>query len=89
MLVFLIELFTNSRVSVVFVSGSMEVVNITATQCLSKTSEQMKVKSERFDAINGDQKALEVLKRVKPLPELLQPLIDKVCNGMSKIGNIV
>jgi len=70
-------------------NGSMEVVNITAAQCLHETSEQMKVKSEQLDAADGDQKALEILLRVKPLPELLQPLIDKVCDGLSKMGKIV
>mmetsp|Transcript_32071 Transcript_32071/g.59231 ORF Transcript_32071/g.59231 Transcript_32071/m.59231 type:complete len:1221 (+) Transcript_32071:86-3748(+) len=70
-------------------NGPMEVVNITATQCLHETSEQMKAKSEQLDAFDGDQKALEILKRVQPLPELLQPLIDKVCNGLSKMGKIV
>ncbi len=67
----------------------MEVVNITATQCLYETSEQMKVKSDQLVAIDGYQEALEVLKRVKPLPELLQLLIDKVCKGLSTMGKIV
>jgi len=68
-------------------NGSMEVVNITATQCLHETSEQMKIKSQQFN--NDDNDALVVLKKVQPLPELLQPLVDKVCNGLSKMGKIV
>lgn len=72
-----------------YFSGSMEVVNITATQCLHEASEQMKAKSEQLEAIGSDDKALEVLKKVKPLNELLQPLIDKVCDGLSKMGKIV
>ncbi|KAL7538311.1 hypothetical protein ACHAXR_008460 [Thalassiosira sp. AJA248-18] len=70
-------------------SGAMEVVNITATQCLHETSEQMLEKSKELDAYDGDDEALEILKRVKPLHELLQPLIDKVCDGLSKMGKIV
>lgn len=31
----------------------------------------------------------DVLKKVKPLNELLQPLTDKVCNGLSNLGKIV
>lgn len=64
-------------------------VNITAAQCLYETSEQMKLKSEQLDASIGDREVLAVLERVKPLPELLQPLIDKVCDGLSKMGKIV
>ena len=68
----------------------MEVVNITAAQCLYETSEQMKIRAEQLDAtIDTDDKALEILKRVMPLHELLQPLIDKVCDGLSKMGKIV
>jgi len=72
-------------------NGSMEVVNITATQCLHETSEQMNAKSEQLDASDAskDDEALQVLKRVQPLPELLQPLVDKVSNGLSKMGKIV
>jgi len=69
--------------------GSMEVVNITATQCLHETSEQMKAKSEELEATIGNDAALDVLKKVKPLHEILQPLIDKVCNGLSKMGKVV
>ena len=70
-------------------SGSMEVVNITAAQCLHETSEQMKAKSKDNDASIGDDKNMEVLRKVKPLNELLQPLVDKVCDGLSKMGKIV
>lgn len=70
-------------------SGSLEVINITAAQCLHETSEQMKAKSEQLDATNKDDAALQLLNRVKPLHELLQPPIDKVCDGLSKMGKIV
>jgi len=67
----------------------MEVVNVMSAQCLQKTSEQMKAKSEQLDVAGGDQRSLEVLQRVKPLPELLRPLVDKVCEGLSKMGKIL
>jgi len=70
-------------------SGTVEVVNITATQYLHESSELMKTKSEQLAASSGDDAALEVLRRVKPLHELLQPLADKVSNGLSKMGKIV
>ncbi len=60
-----------------------------SAQCLQKTSEQMKAKSEQLDVAGGDQRSLEVLQRVKPLPELLRPLVDKVCEGLSKMGKIL
>ena len=69
----------------------MEAINVTAAQCLHETSEQMKAQAEqRLDASDDvDRTALEVLKKVKPLPELLQPLVDEVCDGLSKMGKIV
>ena len=70
-------------------SGSVEVVNITAAKYLHESSELMKAKSEQFDASDGDDAALGVLKTVKPLHELLQPLVDKVSAGLSKMGKIV
>jgi hypothetical protein len=65
------------------------VVNITATHCLHEASEQMKAKSEQTHTSQFDDKALEALKSVQPLHEILQPLIDKVCDGLSKMGKIV
>ena len=73
----------------ILLSGSIEVVNITATHCLYETSEQMKAKSEQNHASQFDDKALEALENVQPLHEILQPLIDKVCDGLSKMGKIV
>jgi len=70
-------------------SGTVEVVNITATQYLHESYELMKAKSEQLAASDGDNAALEVLQRVKPLHELLQPLVGKVSNGLSKMGKIV
>ena len=70
-------------------SGTVEVVNITATQYLHESSELMKAKSEQLAASDGDDAALEMLQRVKPLHELLQPLVSKVSNGLSKMGKIV
>lgn len=69
--------------------GSMEVVNITETHCLHEISEQMKAKSEQSRASQIDDEALEALKSVQPLHNLLQPLFDKVCDGLSKMGKIV
>lgn len=70
-------------------SGTVEVVNITATQYLHESSELMKSKSEQLAASGEDDAALEVLQKVKPLHELLQPLVGKVSNGLSKMGKIV
>jgi len=70
-------------------SGTVEVVNITSTQYLHESTELMKAKSEQLVASCGDDAALEVLQRVKPLHELLQPLVDKVSTGLSKMGKIV
>ncbi|KAL9188347.1 hypothetical protein ACHAXT_006725 [Thalassiosira profunda] len=70
-------------------NGEMEAVNVTAAQCLYETSEHMKSKAEQLDASEGDDEALELLRRVQPLHELLQPLIDRVCEGLSKMGKIV
>ena len=67
----------------------MEVVNITTTLCLHEASEQMKAKFEQTHASQFDDKALEARKSVLPLHEMLQPLIDKVCDGLSKMGKIV
>ena len=70
-------------------SGSVEVVNVTATQYLHESSELMKAKSEQLAASEKDDATLEVLQRVKPLHELLQPLVGKVIDGLSKMGKIV
>jgi hypothetical protein len=67
----------------------MEVVNITETHCLHEISEQMKAKSEQSRTSQIDDEALEALKSMQPLHEILQPLIDKVCDGLSKMGKIV
>ncbi|KAL7457383.1 hypothetical protein ACHAWC_008947 [Mediolabrus comicus] len=70
-------------------SGPVEVINVTATQYLHESSELMKAKSEQLSASDGDDAALQVLKTVKPLHELLQPLVSDVSNGLSKMGKIV
>lgn len=67
----------------------MEVVNITATQCIYEASLQMEARIDQLHASIDDDKTPDILKKVKPLNELLQPLIDKVCNGLSKMGKIV
>ena len=36
-----------------------------------------------------DESTPDVLRNVKPLYELLQPLTDKLCNGLDKLGKIV
>lgn len=71
--------------------GSMEVVNITAAQCLHETSEQMKAKAESIidSAGEDDDEALKILRSVRPLHELLQPPIDRICDSLSKMGKIV
>lgn len=73
--------------------GSMEIVNVTAAHCLHRTSEQMMAKSvpshASHDASQVDDKALEALKIVKPLHEILHPMVTKVCDGISKLGKIV
>ena len=70
-------------------SGPVEVINVTATQYLHESSELMKAKTEQLSASDGDDAALQVLKTVKPLHELLQPLVSDVSNGLSKMGKIV
>lgn len=67
----------------------MEAVNITATQCLYEASEQMNAKSEEFLISDGNDEALQALSKVQPLHEILQPLADRVCDGLSKMGKIV
>jgi hypothetical protein len=59
-------------VSSFFASGMMVATDITATQCLHETSEQMKAKSEQLETAVEDHTALEILHTVKPLSELLQ-----------------
>jgi hypothetical protein len=65
------------------------VVNITAAHRLFELSEQMNARSEQSRASQFDDEALVALKNVQPLHEILQPLIDKVCDGLSKMGKIV
>ena len=67
----------------------MELVNLTTTQCLNEASEQMKAKSEQRSSSNEDDRALEALNNIQPLHVLLQPLIDEVCSGLTKMGKIV
>lgn len=43
---------------------------------------------DQLQAIQDDSTP-NILRNVKPLNELLQPLTDKVCNGLSKMGKIV
>ncbi len=64
-------------------------VNITATQCIHETSELMRTQSEHphhYDIVDNAFRALE---SVQPLHEILQPLLDRVCDGLSKMGKIV
>ena len=68
--------------------GSTEVVNITTAQCIYEASLQMEAKMKQFPAIQDDTTP-DILKKIKPLNELLQPLTDEVCNGLSKMGKIV
>lgn len=64
--------------------GSTEVVNITTLQCIHEASLQMETRMER-----SSQSTPDVLKNVKPLYELLQPLTDKLCKGLDNLGKIV
>lgn len=69
-------------------SGNNEVINITKTQCIHEASLQMEAKMDQLLAIK-DNSTPDILKNVKPLTELLQPLTDNVCGGLSKMGKIV
>ncbi|KAL7466262.1 hypothetical protein ACHAXS_006553 [Conticribra weissflogii] len=70
-------------------NGSMEAVNITATQCLYEATELMNAKSKELIIHDNNDKALRALAKVQPLHEVLQPLADRVCDGLSKMGKIV
>eukprot|EP00970_Alexandrium_tamarense_P008184 scaffold1559_cov193-Alexandrium_tamarense.AAC.1 len=70
-------------------SGPSEVINITSTQCIHEATLQMQAKTEQLSSSADDDKTLEILRKVQPLHELLQPLIDQVCNGLSQMGKIV
>lgn len=69
--------------------GSVEIVNVTAARCLHETSELMEAKSEQNHTVQYDDKAMEALQNVQPLYEGLQPLVSKICDGLSKMGKIV
>mmetsp|Transcript_4614 Transcript_4614/g.9710 ORF Transcript_4614/g.9710 Transcript_4614/m.9710 type:complete len:972 (-) Transcript_4614:39-2954(-) len=70
-------------------NGTIEAVNVTATQCLYEASEQINAKSEELLISDGNDEALQALSKVQPLHEILQPLADRVCDGLSKMGKIV
>ncbi len=67
----------------------MEAVNITATQCLYEATELMNAKSKELIIHDNNDEALRALAKVQPLHEVLQPLADRVCDGLSKMGKIV
>ena len=69
--------------------GSIEIVNVTAAHCLHETSELLEAKSVQTIAVHYDDKAMEALENVQPLHEVLQPLVSKICDGLSKMGKIV
>jgi len=64
-------------------------VNVTAAHCLHETSELLEAKSVQTIAVHYDDKAMEALENVQPLHEVLQPLVSKICDGLSKMGKIV
>lgn len=69
--------------------GSTEVVNITTAQCVHEASLQMETKMNQIQAVEGVSTTPDILKKVKPLNDLLQPLTDKVCGGLSTMGKLV
>ena len=69
--------------------GSLELINITATQCIHETSELMRIQSENTHHSDSVDTAFQALESVQPLHEILQPLIDRVCDGLSKMGKVV
>ena len=48
-----------------FIVGSMEVVNITATQCIHEASLQMEARMDQLHASMEDEKTPDILKKVK------------------------
>ena len=84
--IFLHLLVLQFYLTFIVASGSLEVINITATQCIHETSELMRIQSENTH--HGDT-AFQALESVQPLHEILQPLIDRVCDGLSKMGKVV